>query len=109
MITAIILTKNEEENIIDCLGSINWVDEIIIVDDFSDDNTVEVRTIPRDLPTTGDKPSQELPAAPYASFKERLEALQAKQRAAIVEKRAIETPHVSALDRMRARLASKPI
>lgn len=42
MISAIILTKNEENNIIDCLESVAWCDEIIIVDDYSEDRTLEV-------------------------------------------------------------------
>lgn len=42
-ITAIILTFNEEKNISHCLDSIyNLVDEIIIVDSFSTDNTLEI-------------------------------------------------------------------
>ncbi len=42
MISVVILTKNEEKNIIDCLESIAWVDEIIIVDDYSFDRTIEL-------------------------------------------------------------------
>ncbi len=42
MISAIILTKNEEKNIVDCLELLGWCDEIIIVDDYSDDRTVEL-------------------------------------------------------------------
>jgi glycosyltransferase involved in cell wall biosynthesis len=34
--------KNEEENIKDCLKSVKWADEIIIVDSFSRDKTVEI-------------------------------------------------------------------
>ena len=42
-ISACILTKNEEENIERCLQSIApYVDEIVIVDDFSEDKTVEI-------------------------------------------------------------------
>ncbi len=40
-ISAIILTKNEEKNIQKCLQSLAWSDEIIVVDDFSEDKTVE--------------------------------------------------------------------
>lgn len=40
-ISVIIITKNEEENIRDCLESVKWADEIIIVDSFSNDKTVE--------------------------------------------------------------------
>lgn len=39
MISAVILTKNEQENIEDCLKSLQWCDEIIVVDDYSEDNT----------------------------------------------------------------------
>lgn len=42
MITVIILTKNEEKNILDCLETVNWADEIIVVDDYSQDRTVEI-------------------------------------------------------------------
>jgi len=41
-ISAIIITKNEEANITDCLHSINWVDEIVLVDAESTDKTVEL-------------------------------------------------------------------
>ena len=37
------ITKNEEDNIGDCLKSVHgWADEIIIVDDESTDRTVEI-------------------------------------------------------------------
>lgn len=42
MVSIVILTKNEEKNILDCLESVSWADEIIIIDDFSEDRTVEV-------------------------------------------------------------------
>lgn len=41
-ITAIVLTKNDEEKIVDCLESVSEFDEIIVVDDFSKDRTVDV-------------------------------------------------------------------
>lgn len=41
-ITAVILTKNEEKNIVDCLESLYWCDERVIIDDFSEDRTVEI-------------------------------------------------------------------
>lgn len=40
MLTAIVLTKNEAKNIADCLASLGWVDELIIIDDYSKDATV---------------------------------------------------------------------
>ncbi len=42
-ITAIILTFNEEKNIVDCINSLyDLVDEIIVVDSFSTDRTIEI-------------------------------------------------------------------
>jgi glycosyltransferase involved in cell wall biosynthesis len=42
MISAVILTKNEEKNILDCLESVFWADEIVVVDDNSQDRTIDV-------------------------------------------------------------------
>lgn len=42
LISAIVITYNEENNIRRCLESIKWVDEIIIVDSYSKDNTVKI-------------------------------------------------------------------
>lgn len=42
MITAIILTKNEEERIEACLESVKWVDEIVLIDSNSQDKTTEI-------------------------------------------------------------------
>ncbi|HLL60174.1 MAG TPA: glycosyltransferase family 2 protein [Candidatus Nitrosocosmicus sp.] len=42
MLSAVILTKDEERNIERCLRSLNFVDEIIIVDDNSTDKTIEI-------------------------------------------------------------------
>jgi len=42
-ISVLILTHNEEENIGACLDSVkNFADEIIVIDDFSDDRTTEI-------------------------------------------------------------------
>jgi len=41
-ISSVIITKNEEENIKRCLESVNFSDEIIIVDDYSDDKTFKI-------------------------------------------------------------------
>jgi len=38
-ISAVVLTKNEEKNIGRCLKSLDFCDEMIIVDDYSTDNT----------------------------------------------------------------------
>lgn len=41
-ISVIILTKNEEKNISECLKCLSFFDEIIIVDDFSTDGTIAI-------------------------------------------------------------------
>ena len=41
-VSAILITKNEEHNIAECLDSLHWVDEIIVVDSGSTDNTVAI-------------------------------------------------------------------
>ncbi len=41
-ISVIILTKNEEQNLGRVIESANFCDEIIVIDDFSDDKTIEL-------------------------------------------------------------------
>ncbi len=41
-LSVIITTYNEEINIVSCLESVLWADEILVVDSFSTDNTVEL-------------------------------------------------------------------
>jgi glycosyltransferase involved in cell wall biosynthesis len=41
-VSATVVTLNEEENIRECLETLTWCDEIIIVDSYSDDATVEI-------------------------------------------------------------------
>lgn len=41
-ISVVIITKNEERKIRDCLESVKWADEIVVVDQFSSDNTVRI-------------------------------------------------------------------
>lgn len=41
-ISAIVNTLNEEENIEACLQSLDWCDEIVVVDMYSEDKTVEI-------------------------------------------------------------------
>lgn len=41
-LSVVIITKNEEDKIRRCLESVRWADEIVIVDDLSQDKTVEI-------------------------------------------------------------------
>lgn len=41
-ISVTLITKNEEKNIEDCLESVAWADEIVVLDCGSDDRTVEI-------------------------------------------------------------------
>ena len=41
-LTVIVPSYNEEGNIAECLGSVAWADEILVVDSFSTDRTVEI-------------------------------------------------------------------
>jgi len=41
-ISAVVLTKNEEKNIERCLKSLEFVDEIVVIDDYSTDKTLEI-------------------------------------------------------------------
>ena len=41
-ISVIVLTKNEQAGISECLDSVKWADEIIVVDDESTDRTIEM-------------------------------------------------------------------
>jgi len=42
LLSAVILTKNSEETLTDCLSSISWINEIVVVDENSSDETVEI-------------------------------------------------------------------
>jgi glycosyltransferase involved in cell wall biosynthesis len=42
MISVLILTKNEEQDLPGCLGSVSWSDDIHVFDSFSDDQTVTI-------------------------------------------------------------------
>ncbi|MDE3056892.1 MAG: glycosyltransferase family 2 protein [Bacteroidota bacterium] len=44
MLSVIVITENEERNIERCLDSVRWASEIIVVDAFSRDRTVEICT-----------------------------------------------------------------
>ena len=41
-VSVVVITKNEENNIADCLKSAAWADEIVVLDDNSSDKTVDV-------------------------------------------------------------------
>lgn len=41
-LSVVIITKNEEDRLHDCLESVKWAKEIIIVDDLSSDKTVDI-------------------------------------------------------------------
>jgi (heptosyl)LPS beta-1,4-glucosyltransferase len=41
-VSVIIITKNEEKNIAACLECVSWADDIIVIDSFSDDQTVPI-------------------------------------------------------------------
>ena len=42
MISAYIITKNEEKNIGRALKSVQWMDELVVLDSGSTDNTVKI-------------------------------------------------------------------
>ncbi len=41
-ISCVVIARDEEQRIGDCLASVQWVDEIVVVDSGSSDNTVEI-------------------------------------------------------------------
>jgi len=42
MISAVVIAKDEQKNIAKCLKSISWCDEILLIDDYSKDKTVDI-------------------------------------------------------------------
>jgi glycosyltransferase involved in cell wall biosynthesis len=42
MISVLILTKNEQQDLPDCLASVNWCDDVHVYDSFSTDNTLSI-------------------------------------------------------------------
>ena len=59
LLSVVVVTKNEERNLSRCLASVNWCDEIIVVDSGSTDKTIEIaksfgaRIFERDWPGDG--------------------------------------------------------
>ena len=41
-LSVVIIAKNEEHRIVDCLKSISWAEEIVVIDDESEDRTPEI-------------------------------------------------------------------
>jgi glycosyltransferase involved in cell wall biosynthesis len=41
-LSAVVITRNEEDNIEGCLASLSFVDEILVIDDYSTDNTIKL-------------------------------------------------------------------
>ena len=41
-LSVVVITKDEEKDIAGCLESVKWADEIVVVDDFSQDGTLEI-------------------------------------------------------------------
>lgn len=41
-ISIVVITRNVEHNIKDCLESVQWADEVVIVDNHSTDKTLEI-------------------------------------------------------------------
>jgi len=41
-LSVVVITKNEEHDIRECLASVSWVDEIIVLDSGSSDNTMSI-------------------------------------------------------------------
>lgn len=42
MLSAVIIAKNEEQNIKKCLERLSWCDEIVVIDDYSKDKTAAI-------------------------------------------------------------------
>ena len=69
-LTATIITFNEEKNIRDCLESVKWCSEIVVIDSGSTDRTVEIareytdRVVVTDWPGHVQQKNRAIDAAP---------------------------------------------
>ena len=79
MISAVVLAKNEEKNIEECLKSLKWCDEIIIVDDYSEDGTLK-KVQSSKFKVQNDSPRGEAGKSKLKIFKRRLDNDFAGQR-----------------------------
>ena len=43
-VSAVIIARNEADNLPLCLSALNFFDDILVVDDFSEDNTADIAT-----------------------------------------------------------------
>lgn len=41
-LSVVIIARNEEKNIEDCLKALQWCDEIVVIDDYSEDKTLSI-------------------------------------------------------------------
>ena len=70
-ITAIIPTKNEEHNIVGAIQSVSFADEIIIVDSFSSDKTINLakplatKIIQKEYKNSASQKNWSIPQAKY--------------------------------------------
>lgn len=70
-LSATVITLNEEERIRACLESVRWADEIVVVDSFSTDRTVDIcreytdRVVQEKLPSTAARRARALELAKH--------------------------------------------
>ena len=70
-ITAIIPTLNEQHNIVDAIKSVDFADEIMVVDSFSTDKTIELATpladtiLQREYENSASQKNWSIPQAKY--------------------------------------------
>jgi len=42
MVSVLVLARNEEQNLLGCLEFLSWSDDIVVLDSYSTDRTVEI-------------------------------------------------------------------